>query len=104
MLNEVHVYMCGPAFVCAGQGGKSNFMTMIVTTPPGFIVSGRIPLRIRLVYENDVGARVVRARSCAWVCALWVARGFLSVWGMGVFVGLVCLPVASGMLTMKLTS
>lgn len=34
------------------EGGKSNFLTMIVTTPPGFIVSGTIPLRIYLCYEN----------------------------------------------------
>ena len=43
------VCVCGNCVI--GQGGKSNFLTMIVTTPPGFIVSGTIPLHIYLCYE-----------------------------------------------------
>ena len=35
------------------EGGKSNFMTMIVTTPPTYIITGTIKLKAFLCYENE---------------------------------------------------
>lgn len=59
------------------EGGKSNFLTMVVGVPPGYPLVGPIPLKASLYFErcayfaraDDPGPASPRSSSCECVCA-----------------------------------
>jgi hypothetical protein len=52
MANNLVITLQPAAEFYKDEGGKSNFLTMIVTTPPAYIITGTVKLKATLAYDN----------------------------------------------------
>ena len=69
MSNALVITLQPPTEFYKDEGGKSNFMTLIVTTPPAYIITGTVKLKATLCYENYLLTNALRL---AWAWQRWL--------------------------------